>query len=195
MSQGIIVLGDRTSHGGTVISASPQSSIDGKPIARVGDMVSCPRCRGVYPISQGDPSAMVDGAAAAYHGCKVACGASLIAGQQNTVTDPSAGAAQGAAADSDSQALAQGLGAIGAGLMASNQDEPLDDSGQRFRGRFQVLSRASGEPASSQAIRLRSTGGQYLTGQTDAEGFTQWVERDADESLAFDMQDTVRGAA
>ena len=188
MSQGIIVLGDRTSHGGTVISASPESSIDGKGIARIGDMVACPRCRGVFPINQGDPSAMVDGAPAAYHGCKVACGASLIAGQQNTVTDPSAGTAPGAAAGSAAQeALAQGFGTIGAGLMARYQDQPQDDHGQRFKGRFQVLDQTSGRPMSSQSVRVRSTGGQYLTGHTDAEGFTQWVKRDADEALAFDM--------
>jgi uncharacterized Zn-binding protein involved in type VI secretion len=42
---GFIVLGDRTSHGGTVISADPAWTIDEQPVARVGDKVSCPRCK------------------------------------------------------------------------------------------------------------------------------------------------------
>jgi len=39
----------------------------------------------------------------------------------------------------------------------------------------------------SQAVRVRSTGGQYITGTTDADGYTTWVERDAREALAFDL--------
>lgn len=38
-----IVQGDKTSHGGTVLAGSPFSDCDGKPIARVGDMVACPK--------------------------------------------------------------------------------------------------------------------------------------------------------
>jgi len=39
----------------------------------------------------------------------------------------------------------------------------------------------------SQAVRVRSTEGRYLTDTTDADGYTQWVERDACEALAFDL--------
>jgi uncharacterized Zn-binding protein involved in type VI secretion len=187
MSQPLIVLGDKTSHGGTVISCAPTTDTLGKGWARVGDMVACPRCKGVFPISQGDASLIEDGQAVAYHGCKVACGASLIASQMHTTTEPSGGAAPGAASGASDDALTKGFGAIGSNLIAGYQDEPLDDTGERFRGRFQVLDLSSGEPVSGQAVRLRSTGGQYLTGRTDAEGFTQWVERDASEALAFDL--------
>nr|WP_223810495.1 PAAR domain-containing protein [Pseudomonas coronafaciens] len=38
-------------------------------------MVTCPRCRGVFPIAEGDPDLIEDGKAIAYHGCRVACGA------------------------------------------------------------------------------------------------------------------------
>ena len=125
----------------------------------------------------------------AYHGCKVSCGAILLCSQVTTTTEPSGGSAPGAASGLGADALAQGFGAIGAGLMARYQDEPLDDAGQRFRGRFQVIDSATGEPVVGQGARLRSTGGQYLTGTTDAEGFTQWVERDATEALAFDLNE------
>lgn len=42
---GFIVLGDRTSHGGVVVSGDPTWTIDGQHIARVGDKVTCPRCK------------------------------------------------------------------------------------------------------------------------------------------------------
>lgn len=187
MSQPLIVLGDKTSHGGTVISCAPTTDTLGKGWARVGDMVACPRCKGVFPISQGDNSLIDDGKAVAYHGCKVACGASLIGSQMHTTTEPSSGAAPGAAGSALDDALTKGFGAIGSGLIAGYQDEPVDEAGDRFRGRFQVLDLTSGEPVTGQSVRVRSTGGQYLTGSTDAEGFTQWVERDASEALAFDL--------
>jgi uncharacterized Zn-binding protein involved in type VI secretion len=187
MSKPLIVFGDKTDHGGVVISAAPTTDSAGKGWARVGDMVSCPRCKGIFPITQGDNSLTEDGKAVAYHGCKTACGATLLSGQVPTTTEPSAGAAPGAASNEAQGAIAQGFGAIGAAMLAGYHDEPLDDSGQRFRGRFQVLSRITGQPVDGKAIRLRSTGGQYLTGVTDADGFTQWVERDASEALAFDL--------
>lgn len=187
MSQPLIVLGDKTSHGGTVIGCAPTTDTLGKGWARVGDMVSCPRCKGVFPISQGDNSLIEDGRAVAYHGCKVACGASLISSQMHTTTDPSGGAAPGAANGASADTLTKGFGVIGSGLAAGYQDEPLDETGERFRGRFQVLDLSTGEPVTGQSVRVRSTGGQYITGTTDAEGFTQWVERDASEALAFDL--------
>lgn len=180
-------MGDKTSHGGTVISCAPTTDTMGKGWARVGDMVSCPRCKGVFPISQGDNSLIDDGRAVAYHGCKVSCGASLLSSQVLTTTEPSSGTAPGAASSASADTLAKGFGLISSGLAAGYHDEPLDATGERFRVRFQVLDLSSGEPVVGQSVRVRSTGGQYLTGTTDAEGFTQWVERDASEALAFDL--------
>lgn len=82
MSKPIIVLGDKTDHGGVVVTGAPVSDVDGKPIARVGDQVTCPTCKGVFPIASGDGTVIVDGQPVARHGDKTACGASLIAGQQ-----------------------------------------------------------------------------------------------------------------
>ncbi len=65
----------------------------------------------------------------------------------------------------------------------------LDETAQRFRGRFQVLDQTSRGPVSGLAVRVGSAGGQYLTGSTDAEGLTQWIERDAGEALAFHLAD------
>jgi uncharacterized Zn-binding protein involved in type VI secretion len=77
-----VVLGDKTTHGGTVVSADYTSDIHGKYMARVGDMVTCRRCKGVFAITSGAAD-MVDGQGRGYarHGDAVACGARLIAGQ------------------------------------------------------------------------------------------------------------------
>jgi len=184
--QPIIVMGDKTSHGGTVITCSQTSDTHGKGWARVGDKVACPRCKGVFPITEGDATLSDDGLAVAYHGCKVACGATLIAGQQFTLTDPAKSGGQGLPSGV-SNALPAGVGAIGAGLAASYHEEPLKDMSERFRGRFQVMNATTGEPVRRREAHIRSTTGQNFTGITDAEGFTQWIERDVAEALAFHL--------
>ena len=75
----IIRLGDSTTHGGTVLGAFSQTNLNGKPIAGVGHMVSCPLCKGVFPIAEGSSTYSVDGTPVALDGMKTACGASLIA--------------------------------------------------------------------------------------------------------------------
>lgn len=85
MGQPYIVLGDKTSHGGTVISADFTCCINSKGMARVGDQVVCPRCKGVFPIVEGDPGSVDEsGKSYARQGDKTACGASLISGQALT---------------------------------------------------------------------------------------------------------------
>jgi uncharacterized Zn-binding protein involved in type VI secretion len=111
MSNPYIVIGDKTSHGGTVISADFFCCINGKAMARVGDQVVCPRCKGVFPITQGDPGS-VDEAGKSYarQGDKTACGASLLPSQGQTVYKGHGGSGGGAGAAtsskiSDSQAI------------------------------------------------------------------------------------------
>ena len=57
MALSIVRLGDKTTHGGAVISASLNHSVRGIGIARVGDMVTCPRSgHGTNPIVEGSPT-------------------------------------------------------------------------------------------------------------------------------------------
>jgi uncharacterized Zn-binding protein involved in type VI secretion len=82
MSKPFIVLGDKTSHGGVVISCSTASDCGGIKIARVGDKVSCPiPGHGVNPIITGDNTTIIDGQAVARQGDTTACGATLIPSQ------------------------------------------------------------------------------------------------------------------
>lgn len=78
----LILLGDKTSHGGTVIEASPETSIGGIWVARLGDKVACSiPGHGVCPIVTGDATFLIDGKPAARVGDLTACGAVLIASQ------------------------------------------------------------------------------------------------------------------
>ncbi|MGA3679049.1 PAAR domain-containing protein [Pseudomonas graminis] len=83
----IIRLGDLTTHGGVVLQAFPQTDLNGKPIAGVGHNVSCPLCKGIFPIAEGSSTYTVDGIPVALDGMKTACGAALIAsGPKGAVT-------------------------------------------------------------------------------------------------------------
>ncbi len=80
----IVVVGDKTSHGGIVISGSPSRDINGKAIARVGDNVACPmpypggKPHGVNKITSGHSSLFADGIPVAVHGSSTECGCTLI---------------------------------------------------------------------------------------------------------------------
>ena len=182
--QPMIVQGDKTSHGGTVLQGSPFSDTHGKPISRVGDMVACPKCKGAFPIAEGDASNIVDGAPVAYHGCKTACGATLIAGQMFTQTHPSSGAAPGAGGGDDENDALQAFGAVGAGMAIAYEEDAAGEEG-RFKGRFQLVDIETGEPVKGQAGQYGLSGDKLANVTTDDEGYTAWTERDAAEALTF----------
>lgn len=85
MAGPLIRLGDATSHGGSVVGASAYTDSDGKPVARMGDAVTCPRKgHGTNAIVSGDATLIVDGKPVARHGDVTACGATLISSQQSS---------------------------------------------------------------------------------------------------------------
>jgi uncharacterized Zn-binding protein involved in type VI secretion len=77
-SRGIIRIGDKTDHGGTVLAASSGTVVMGKPAALAGDMTQCPRCKGNFPIQPDGAGAKHQGKPYAYHGDITGCGAKLI---------------------------------------------------------------------------------------------------------------------
>jgi uncharacterized Zn-binding protein involved in type VI secretion len=102
VSQPFILVGDKTSHGGTVISGDVSFTIHGKPVARVGDMTSCPKCRGQFAITSGLSGFTSMDHPPAVHGDKTACGATLIGSTPTSTADNTSGSAAGASSDSDS---------------------------------------------------------------------------------------------
>lgn len=80
----VIRLGDPTSHGGKVLSASADNfKVDGVPVACVGDACSCPvpghsDCK----IASGSPRHRIRGVSIAFEGDVTTCGAKLHASLQ-----------------------------------------------------------------------------------------------------------------
>lgn len=92
-----IVVGDTTTGGGTVVSGSPFTDIDGKPVARIGDSVVCLR-HGPTVIVSGDSTMIIDGQPVARHGDGLACLCSLVSVQQMHVHIASGGSGAAASA-------------------------------------------------------------------------------------------------
>jgi uncharacterized Zn-binding protein involved in type VI secretion len=91
MSLKIIAVGDKTDHGGTVISGSPTHDIRGRAIARLGDAVDCPQSypggkpHGVNKIITACSTFTVNGVSVAVEGCKTECGCTLIGSEPASV--------------------------------------------------------------------------------------------------------------
>ena len=69
----VVRLGDPTSHGGQVISASSTFNIMGKPAALLHDTVSCPK-HGNNPIIECSAHYDEAGKGLIFEGCKTSCG-------------------------------------------------------------------------------------------------------------------------
>lgn len=76
--RGVIRLGDKTDHGGEVISASSGTTVMGKVAALAGDLTYCPACKGKFAVKPGGNGPRHEGRAYAYHGDVTECGARLI---------------------------------------------------------------------------------------------------------------------
>lgn len=85
-----IIVGDRTTHGGIVLTGSSTMLVEGKQIAKIGDLVHCPKCNGTFPIIEGSNQAFFFGTGVALEGMKVACGAVLIGSQSLMYVDDEA---------------------------------------------------------------------------------------------------------
>lgn len=164
----IVRYGDRTTHGGTVVSADPTYTLYGKNVARVGDLVVCPRCKGSFPIVSGAPD-VLSGQNVARHDDFTACGAKLIASQSTaTIDDDSEGSASWATMPAPSAQLAD--------------PTPADDEPHTIR--FQALDPETGKPAPKCVYVLTRENGVQHGGITDREGFTEVIETTRPEQIA-----------
>ena len=100
----VIRKGDRTSHGGVVVTGDESVQIFGQPMARVGDRVTCPKCAGQHTIVEGVQSVSSD-RRTALEGMKTSCGATLIASQQFYQLEHGGGAGAGGGVNEAPQAL------------------------------------------------------------------------------------------
>ena len=77
MHRNIVVVGDTTTHGGRVVTGSETDTIDGRAIARQGDLVDC-ALHGVQPIIEGDDTTLLEGRPVALEGHRAECGCRLL---------------------------------------------------------------------------------------------------------------------
>jgi uncharacterized Zn-binding protein involved in type VI secretion len=175
----MIVLGDKTDHGGDVIEASGVTDTHGKRIARVGDKVSCPKKgHGTTEIVTGDLTMVIDGKAVAYHGCKTSCGATLISSQMVTSVDFGGGAGT-ASASSTSPAGQTTLAAL------STANSPAKTT-PRFDLHFLLKDDKTGAPLVGMSYKIALDNGEEFTGTTDANGLTQTVGSDSQRIAYLD---------
>jgi uncharacterized Zn-binding protein involved in type VI secretion len=73
-------VGDRTDHGGTVLTGDPKRIVQGQKIARIGDRVSCPRHGLTTIISTTAVKDNSSGKQVARVTSRCACGAVIITG-------------------------------------------------------------------------------------------------------------------
>jgi uncharacterized Zn-binding protein involved in type VI secretion len=83
----IIRQGDKTTHGGVVLEGSLTHLYLDKPVALVGHKVFCPKCKGIFSIAEGAPTAIFGGKNVALAGMRTTCGAALIATQFTGTVD------------------------------------------------------------------------------------------------------------
>lgn len=78
-------LGDTSSHGGSIISASSNVNCNGIGVARNGDSHNCPlRGHGVTPITAITTKTYVNGRLVVTVGAVAGCGAVITSGSSNT---------------------------------------------------------------------------------------------------------------
>lgn len=91
MTRRLIKRGDKTSHGGLVITGAEADLLDGQPMARLGDLVDCPqrysdgRPHGVNKIVTATSGLMLGDIPAACEGDQTECGCELIGSTSATV--------------------------------------------------------------------------------------------------------------
>lgn len=160
-----IVVGDRTSHGGTVITGSPFSDCEGRAIARIGDKVTCPiKGHGITTIVTGNLTEIIDGSPVARHGDKTACGATLIASQQRTVDSFFGGDVP----------------------VAPGPAPQTQFSAGPFKEFFVLRAAKDGTPLKDVFYRIATAGGSQAQGYTDAGGRTAvvWTDQPEDARLS-----------
>ncbi|GKX52213.1 S-type pyocin domain-containing protein [Budvicia aquatica] len=73
VSKRVAVVGDRTTTGGVIITGADSFFGDGRPVAREGDMATCPKCNKMGTIIQGLKTFNVNGKGVALYGYIIAC--------------------------------------------------------------------------------------------------------------------------
>lgn len=161
--------GDKTDHGGTVLTGDGTFRIDGRDVARVGDQVQCPKCRGTFPIISGATD-LISGTPVAREGDLTACGAKLIASQGSAWWGADPGKA-GDRAGSDTTSL-----------------RPSQNDQEVFNDRFRLVDEETGLPLANCEYAVRRGDGQTEYGVTDDLGYVHRIgDTDDAEGIRIEL--------
>jgi uncharacterized Zn-binding protein involved in type VI secretion len=159
---GFIVLGDRTSHGGTVISGCPTFTVHGKPVARIGDKVFCPRCKTTATIiSSSHPSIFSNDIPVAFDLDKTSCGAILYSSHNKKA----------------------GWGSNSENEESAPQREYVNSGENSFQEHFNLYDMRTGKPLPRVYYSIKTEEGRVFTGETDCEGRTDVVWTDSPKPI------------
>ena len=155
----VIRLGDPTTHGGAVVSAASNYSMDGIPVARMGDVCTCPiPGHSGCTIVEGDPAWTVGGIPVALEGHLTSCGAALIS------TFGRLGRSHESSAAAETQALASSS-------PAANLRNKAKDAAQ-YDDRYIINCASTGEALKFVEYAIRRADGSIEHGTTDDQGHT-----------------------
>lgn len=169
VARAIIRLGDKTSHGGTVLEAFEGLNVYGKPASGIGHKGYCPQCKCQFVIVAGAASATFMGVNVAVEGMQTSCGAVLIASQGQATIDVAGGASMPSTQEGSA-----------AKDQAKNSDRHEADQ-------HLVLHDQDGTPLAGIPYSLTAVGGTVISGKTNTEGKTQIVDGNDGDSLDFEV--------
>ncbi|MFT3847630.1 MAG: PAAR domain-containing protein [Propionivibrio sp.] len=170
MGRHVIRLGDPTTHGGQVVSASATRFINGKQVARKGDQVTCPiPGHDTVTIIEGDPLWTDDGKPIALEGHKCSCGCSLISTLSTLVrSDEGSGAS-----------IAGAVGTV-ASVLASSTGNRTDAQASEYDERPQLTAQLiEGVP-----YYVETTDGRTFSGRIGADGLLPRIDTDGEREYA-----------
>lgn len=158
----IIRQGDPTSHGGKVLEGSLFDICMGKPIAFVGHKVSCPKCKGIFPIAEGSTTTTFYGKGVALAGMKTACGATLIATQFTDTVEHGGGGTSASNPNPSSRADANS-----ASEQALQVATATAGTGKnQFNEKFMLIDDETGDPLPHTEYAIRRESGEIEHGTT-----------------------------
>jgi uncharacterized Zn-binding protein involved in type VI secretion len=174
MAQHPIRLGDYTSHGGQVVSATGMQDMYGKPQAVVGDHCTCPiPGHGPCVIVEGAPEITFNGKPTAWQGHKTSCGATLISSLAEVTRKHDSGAA------------------ATAGTATASNSKPSSSAQTQFNDKIQLCDDETHEPLANYTFAIKRADGSIEHGTTDAQGFTHEVSHtDSAEALHIYLGDS-----
>ena len=172
MMKAIIVQGCRTNHGGVVLEGHPTMSINGIGKAAKGYMVSCPKCKGIFPIIEGAENyTLPNDQPVALAGMKTACGATLL--------------------PSTFLVIVQQSSPFGSKFIANPNDEDEDTvpAPEDYSGRFQLIDQNTGNPITNRRVRVVMADGASTIYASDENGFTDWIYTPSEQDIHLYLVD------